>query len=134
MDATDDDGDDGEADDEAEADAAARLVQLIGQQRTTVFYSRQLEVLHENQLFHWITNRAMRKLEDDRFLRLERHELDNGGRITLCWHRSYRYPRRDAKEVLGLVNRYSNHAVGEVLGERGEQLVLQGFARNQFLL
>jgi len=28
-----------------------------------VFFSRQIEVLHEGEFFHWVTNRAIRDLE-----------------------------------------------------------------------
>ena len=30
-----------------------------------MFYSRQLEVLYEREYFHWVTNRALRRLVEE---------------------------------------------------------------------
>jgi len=48
--------------DTEEAKARARLLAHFVDQPQEVFYSRQLEVLFEREYFHWVTNRALRKL------------------------------------------------------------------------
>lgn len=39
-----------------EARARARLLAHFEDHREAVFYSRQLEVIFENEYFHWVTN------------------------------------------------------------------------------
>ena len=48
--------------DSEEARARARLLAHFVDNPESVFYSRQLEVLFEDEYFHWITNRALRAL------------------------------------------------------------------------
>ncbi len=99
-----------------------------------VFSSRQIELIHEGKYFHWITNRAIRSLEDQQFLASEAAGLKFGGRVKLIWKRSYRFYRREAKRVVDLISEYSFPAVAEALGLQGEFMVLEAFARNRFEL
>ena len=115
-------------------DAATALNDLFDERRREVFFSRQLEVLHEHQWFHWITKRALKRLEGEGIVRSEMRTLAHGGNITLFWHRSHRYPRRDAARVIDLVNEYADPNIGGALGLQGELLVLEGLARQQFLM
>jgi hypothetical protein len=50
------------------------------------------------------------------------------------WHRGYRYPRRDAKQVVDLVQEYANPNIGGAVGLHGEFMVLEGFARREFVM
>jgi hypothetical protein len=127
------DPDEEPSEDVREEEAADRLTQLLDENRTRVFYGRQLEVMFEGQWFHWVTNRALRSL-DGGVAQLEHRMLPNGSPITVAWHRSYRYPKREATRVVELVAGYANPVVGQALGDRGEHLVLEGFARNQFVM
>jgi hypothetical protein len=45
--------------------ARARLLTYFEDNPDQVFYSRQLEVLFEREYFHWVTNRALRRLVDE---------------------------------------------------------------------
>jgi len=60
--------------------------------------------------------------------------LQTGASIHLMWHRNHRYYRRDAKRVVQLVEEYSDPNIGGALGLQGEALVLEGFARSQFVM
>lgn len=120
--------------DPAEEDAEEELRQFFSNNREAVFFSRQVEVQYEHKFFHWITNRAIRSLIDLGELQTETRKLDTGGTIKLLWNRAYRYYRRSANEVVRLVEEYSNPNIGAALGLHGEMMVLEGFARNQFLL
>jgi hypothetical protein len=119
--------------DERELSAVERLRQFLDAHRERVFYSRQLEVLFEDDWFHWITNRAVRDLEVEGLLRSEERELRSGGTVKLLWHRGNRYPRRAASRIAGLVEEYSADHVSEAVGERAEQLLLAGLASRQFV-
>lgn len=102
--------------------------------RERVVFSRQVEVQHESKFFHWVTNRALRDLKDEGVIRWETRDLSWGGHINVMWPRGYRYYRRAAAELVKEVEQYSAPGIGAALGLHGEQMVLEGFARNQFVL
>lgn len=99
-----------------------------------VFYSRQLEIIFEGKYFHWITNRAVRELIESGFLNTETHTIRNSGEINLVWHKSSRNYKRSAKNVLSLVEEYSNNLISYEIGSYAEDKVLEAFAMNKFLL
>ncbi len=114
--------------------AREALIQFFEEHREQVFFSRQLEVRYEQDYFHWITNRALRDLEDLGLVRSEWRTLRSGGRVRLLWHRSYRFYRRSANRVISLVEEYADPNIGASLGLQGEMLVLEGFARLAFVM
>ncbi len=121
--------------DSEEDKARARLLAHFIDHPSEIFYSRQLEVLFENEFFHWITNRALRRLiEEGKAISSEARKLDIGSTINLVWNKSFRFYKRAAKEVFDLVNEYTNAAGDGTLGMQGEHLVLAAFARRQFIL
>ncbi len=120
--------------DAREDQARAALEGFIEGRKESVFFSRQLEVQNEDEWYHWITNRALRELVGRGLLRTEVRELKTGGSIHLMWHKNHRYYRRDAKKVVQLVEEYSDPNIGGALGLQGEALVLEGFARSQFVM
>jgi hypothetical protein len=120
--------------DNEEAKARARLLTHFIDNSEQVFYSRQLEILFENEFFHWVTNRALRSLIEEKHVLMETRKLDIGSEMKLVWYRTFRFYKRAATEVFNLVNRYTNSATDGTLGMQGEHLVLAAFARRQFLL
>ena len=120
--------------DAREDEARAALEGFFEQHRQSVFFSRQLEIRNEGDWYHWITNRALRELVARGSIRAETRQLQTGGSIHLMWHRSFRYYRRDATKVVRLVEEYSDPNIGGSLGLQGEALVLEGFARSQFVM
>ena len=80
-----------------------------------------------------ITNRALHELKESGQIHSEVRNLNWGGMITLFWHRSYRYPRRKAANLVKLVEEYSSPQIGESLGLHGEMMVLEGFSRFEFV-
>lgn len=128
------DGADEHPPDLREIDASKALRDFFDRNREQVFFSRQLEVRSEQEYFHWIRNRAIRDLEDEGFIRSERRKLSTGTSIKLVWHRSYRFYKRSATRLVHLVEEYSDPIVGAALGLHGETMVLEAFARNQFLM
>jgi hypothetical protein len=114
--------------------AEIALTQYFLEHNEAVFFSRQIELHFEDRFFHWITNRALRSLIDQRLLATENYPLSFGGKIKLIWPRSYRFYRRRAKEVVDLVSEYSLPHISEGLGDQGELMVLEGLVRNRCML
>jgi hypothetical protein len=120
--------------DSEEARARARLLAHFEDNLEAVFYSRQLEVMFEREYFHWVTNRALRRLVEEGRIVSEARKLDLGSEIKLLWNKKYRFYKRAANDVFDLVNRYSSSATDGALGLQGEHLVLAAFARTQYVL
>jgi hypothetical protein len=93
-----------------------------------------LEVQNEDIYFHWVTNRALRDLRDEGLIQGETRQLKTGGSINLVWHRSHRFYRRSAASLVALVEEYSDPNIGGAVGLHGEFMVLEGFARCQFVM
>lgn len=120
--------------DPAQQGAESALREMFDTSRTSVFFSRQLEVQLEHRFFHWVTNRAVRDLVLAGVIQTETRKLGMGGIIKLLWHRGYRYYKRAANEVVALVEEYAHPNIGGALGLHGEMMVLEGFARKRFVL
>lgn len=127
------DGGGGDGDVREEA-AVIALGRLFDENRERVYFSRQLEVLFEGEYFHWVTNRAIRELIAAGTVRSEVRTLRTRGTVNLLWHRSYRYYRREATNVVRLLEEYADPIIGAALGLQGEAMVLEGFARKQFVM
>jgi hypothetical protein len=120
--------------DPREREAAATFRDFFDAHRDEVFFSRQLEVRHEDKYFHWISNRAIRDLREEGLIVGETRPLSTGGAINLLWHRGYRFHRRSARRLVTLVEEYANPNIGGVVGLHGEMMVLEGFARCEFVM
>lgn len=120
--------------DEREVEARDHLREFFNTNREQVFFSRQLEVLNENKYFHWITNRAVHDLAGEGLIRSESRGLRTGTSIKLVWHKGYRFYKRSARSLVSLVKEYSDPNIGAALGLHGEMMVLEGFARSQFMM
>ena len=120
--------------DEAQLEARDHLRRFLNGNRDSVFFSRQLEVQNEDQYFHWITNRALHDLEAEGLIQSEWRKLSTGTAIRLVWHKKYRFYKRSASQLVSLVEEYSDPNIGGHLGLHGEAMVLEGFARIQFLM
>jgi hypothetical protein len=114
--------------------ARIKVEKFIDEHPEKVFFSRQIEILHEGDFFHWVTNRAIRDLEGRGKIVCERRRLKTGSSIKLLWDKSYRYHRRGAAEIVKLVEEYAHPNIGGALGRHGELMVLEGFAKSRFLM
>jgi hypothetical protein len=120
--------------DPEQLEARELLKEFFDLHREKVFFSRQIEVQNEHRYFHWITNRALRDLINHGHLRTETRSLNSGGSIKLIWHRGYRFYKRSATRLIELVEEYSDPNIGAALGLHGETMVLEGFARSEFVM
>jgi hypothetical protein len=117
-----------------EATAKMALGKFFEENPESVFTSRQIEIRLERQFFHWITNRALHDIVAEGLVIADEKELETGGKTKLMWPKEYRYYKRSATRVIQLVEEYSSWPVASTVGEQGEMLVLEGFARNGFVL
>lgn len=108
--------------------AVEKLSAHFDANREQVFYSRQLEVMNERSFYHWITNAAVHEVRDRGLIDVEEAEG-----VMLLRHKSYRFYKRRAREVLDLIGDYRREEVVKAVGDRGEQLVLEAFAKQQFV-
>lgn len=120
--------------DPAQERAREKLEGFFEERKTEVFFSRQIEVQNENEFFHWITNRVLRDMVNTGFLLSETRKLESGFQINLLWHPRYRYYKKSATRLVELVNMYSDPMIGEALGLNGENMVMGGFARSEFIM
>ena len=126
-------GSDGPKSDLYQDAAVVELETFFKNHRDQVFFSRQIEVRYEKDWFHWITNRALRELITRGVIQDERRRISGNRSVHLMWHRSNRYYKRGADRLARLVEKYSDPNIAVALGLQGEMMVLEGFARRQFL-
>lgn len=124
----------GKPPDAKQEQAKRDLAEFFDGHREEVFFTRQVEILNESRYFHWVTSRAIKELKDEGVVVGEERPLSWGGHITLLWHRRHRYPRRQQAALVKLVEEYSDPNIGAALGLHGEMMVLEGFARNRFVM
>lgn len=120
--------------DSVEERARKELTAFFEKRKEEVFYSRQVEVLYEEEFYHWITNRVIRDFIESGFLLSEERGLSTGGSIKIFWHKQNRYYRRKASNIISLVEEYAHPDILTTLGQHGEMMVLEGFARLGFVL
>jgi len=120
--------------DEYEISAREVLGEFFERNNSSVFFGNQLAVQNERVFFHWITYRAITDLVEAGLIHTERRKLAIGSEIKLVWHRKHRYYKRDAKRVIELVDEYGSPNMCAAMGLHGEQMVLGGFARREFIM
>ncbi len=103
-----------------EISAREDIINLFESSKKKVFYSRQIEVLLENKYFHWITNRILRELTAEGKIRMEKRSLKLGTELTIYWHPNFRYYKREANNIVELVDHYSEAANSIALGDHCE--------------
>ena len=113
---------------------AVEDVERLITQTDRVFYERQVEVLLESKYFHWVTSRAVRELENRRVIETRRCSGPYGSEVKTLRRTKYRYYKREETRLLDLIGRFSDPAVTSAIGARLEDLTLDGFARQQFVL
>lgn len=110
-------------------DSYQYLVELFESQPERVFYGRQIEVFFEQEHFHWKTNRGLRDLAGSRKIGFEKREIVGKRTISLYWNKSYRYYKREASQIIELVEKFSDPRFAEAIGQQAEYLMTIAFAR-----
>jgi hypothetical protein len=113
--------------------AKVAVMGLFAEHPEEVFYSRQLEVRFEDKFFHWVTNRAVRRLVDEGALKVVEVPLGGGTRVKFLMRPRLRYYTRAVNRSMRVVRRYSDHPVASACGDQAEHLFLVALARRRFV-
>lgn len=102
-------------------EAKQKVRELFEQQPSRVFYQRQIEVLLEKGIFHWITFRALGELVEEGDLESELRPFGgSGAKIRFYWSAGERYWKRKAARIGKLVSEFSQ--LGRPIGIHGETM------------
>lgn len=103
--------------------AKAAVLRFLEENTQNIFYERQLSVIFERDYFHWITAKALFELVRDGSIESNTLELAPSVPIRFFRMRANRYWKRQAREIITLVRRFSNTEFAHALGHQGELLV-----------
>jgi hypothetical protein len=103
-------------------EASDKLLAFIEDNPDEVFYEMQIEVLFENDYFHWITTKALAELRNSHKIGSSIEPLREVGRIRFYFHVKNRYWKRKAAEIRKLVEQFSDPVFTSALGNQGEML------------
>lgn len=109
------------------------LSRFFDENQKTVFYEHQIEVMHEKRFFHWITGKALHELDAEEKIASELVPLAGEVQIRFYRRKSHRNWKRQAKEILKLVNNFSNEDFARGLGRHGEQMFDAALPRIGFI-
>lgn len=98
---------------------------------TNVFYARQIEIWLEKEFFHWITKRALNELAEEQAISSDVVQLQHH-RAHFYYPLRHRYPRRQIRQIIGMIAEFSEPGFTRAVGHHGEMLVESGFARTGF--
>ncbi len=114
-------------------EAAVRLLGFIEANPAEVFYEMQLEVIFEDDYFHWITTKALAQLRDARKIGSSLEILKRGGPYSILFPHQEQILETKAAEIRKLVEQFSKPAFTRALGNQGELLVDAGLPSVGFL-
>lgn len=120
--------------DPAQIEVRKKVEELFTKNSDKIYFSRQIEIMFEKDYFHWITNRAIRNMVEEEVIYSEEKKLKTGGDIHILWNKRNRYYKRESKKLIKLVDEYADPSIGAAIGLYGELMVLEGFARYEFLM
>lgn len=114
-------------------DCKANLVAFFDREKANVFYQQQIEVIFENDYFHWITTRALNELAAEKKILSDSVELEPKTSLKIYRHPSLRYWNRLALNLREVVRKFSNSEFSKAIGAHGELMVDAAFPTKGFL-
>jgi len=125
-------------------EAIKAIHELFQQSPGRVFYEKQIEILLEKKLYHWITTKALRQLREAGEIRSELENLYSPSTVDLqeslpqnhirfYFHKQNRYVKRQAEEIKRLVRQFTDQKFTNALGNQGELLVDAALPRAGFM-
>ncbi|MFI5353095.1 MAG: hypothetical protein ACHQZS_09055 [Candidatus Binatales bacterium] len=108
------------------------IEEFINSRPDRVYYERQLQVRYEDKYFHWVTTRVLNELVADRLIRSETLPM-GASKVRFFFSNRLRYWRRQAKETLALIMRYSQADFIRALGHQAEMLFDAAMPREGFI-
>jgi hypothetical protein len=114
-------------------EAKPRIMRIFEQYPAQVFYSTQIETTLEKEFFHWITNKALVELADEK--QIQRMEaIVHGNSVNFYAHIKHRYWKREQKRLQALLHRMFDPQFAQAVGRHGEMMFDSAFARNRFII
>src|SRR5437773_9236497 len=101
-------------------EAKLALREFFKAHKAEVFYETQLMIRFERPMFHWITVRALDELEEERIIASELMTLKGAVLIRIYRSAEHRYWKRQARQMIDLVRKFSTETMGRALGRHGE--------------
>jgi len=114
-------------------EAKKLLLQYFKDHEADVFYGQQLQVIFEQQFFHWITQRALLELWEEDRITAESDELTKSVPIRFYTQRRNRYWKRKAEDIKDLVRTFSESTFTKALGVHAEQMFDAALPRGGFM-
>lgn len=115
-------------------DARSVLTALFEGDKEAVYYTRQLEVMHEKRFYHWITNSALKSITGSVVKRIVKDLSADGHALTAHFytHRLNRYPMRKINALENLIRGFSHSMITRSCGNRAEILFSSALAGRGF--
>ncbi len=105
--------------------ALEEITEFLEKEKDKVFYSRQLQVKFEGRYFHWITDHAIRYLEELGGIRRIERKLKDNIPIHFFVHPANRYFKRRINVMDGIINAYSQTYINEINRKGGCALIFK---------
>jgi len=118
-------------------EAKNALLTMFKETSPKVYYQRQLEVWEEKKFFHWVTDRALRELENEEKISVDYFPIRIGeykDRLKIMTLKGNRYHKRQGKEVAKLVEEYSSPDITQDVGLICQELFKVAYARYGYKL
>ena len=115
----------------------ALLLERFRQSPRSVYYQRQLEVLYEKDFFHWVTDRAIKELEDAGMVSVNYYPIAVGAhndKLKVIASSGNRYYKRPAKKMARIVEEYCSPDITRDVGLIGQELFKVAYARYGYAL
>jgi hypothetical protein len=98
---------------------AVLLARYFPEDSRNVYYGRQLEIALEREFFHWITKKALNELAQEGRVKFAEEKTALYA-AHFYWPLRHRYPRRQIRQTLALIDEFSNPVFTRALGIQGE--------------
>ncbi len=96
------------------------MARMFASDKGSVYYQRQIEVMLERELFHWITRKALRELGNEGRLFAHREQVSKDLEALFYMRRGIRYWRREVKRIGRVIIEYAN--LSRAIGAHAEML------------
>lgn len=110
-------------------EAKLAIMEIFEREPQRVFYSVQIETRLERDYFHWITNKGLRELASEGKIKFEPRHVGGTQRVHFYTHPTYRYFRREAKKLEGVVTQLYDPDFTRAVGHYCEMLLDSALAR-----
>ncbi|CFU07195.1 hypothetical protein [Burkholderia pseudomallei] len=105
-------------------EAKLAILDVFEREPQRVFYSVQIETRLEREYFHWITNKGLSELAQERQLAFEPRMIAGTQRVHFYTYPTYRYFRREAKRLEGVLTQLYDPDFTHAVGRHCEMLLV----------